>query len=108
MGKTAGRQGQVSHSNSHLAYPAPLTRPLRIEFAGAIYHLTSRDDWCEAIYEDDENRNRFLGTLAEVGGRFNGVCHGYCLMSNHCRLVVETPMRISPRTCLSSTGCSRR
>jgi hypothetical protein len=38
---------------------------LRIEFAGALYHVTSRGDRREAIYEDDEDRETFLGVLPE-------------------------------------------
>lgn len=68
-----------------------MARPLRIEFAGAYYHVTSRGDRREAIYEDDTDRQSFLSTLAEVVERFNWVCHGYCLMTNHYHLVVETP-----------------
>ena len=67
-----------------------MARPLRIEFGGALYHITSRGDRREAIYEDDEDRESFLGTLAEVVERFNWLCHAYCLMSNHYHLVVET------------------
>lgn len=67
-----------------------MSRPLRIEFAGALYHLTSRGDRREAIYEDDEDRQRFLDTLAEVAERYNWVCHAYCLMTNHYHLVAET------------------
>ena len=68
-----------------------MARPLRIEFSGALYHVTSRGDRREAIYEDDKDRERFLEVLAEVVERFNWVCHAYCLMSNHYHLVVETP-----------------
>ncbi len=68
-----------------------MARPLRIEFSGAFYHVTSRGDRREAIFEDDEDRRSFLQTLAEVVGRFNWVCHAYCLMDNHYHLVVETP-----------------
>lgn len=68
-----------------------MARPLRIEFAGALYHVTSRGDRREAIYEDDEDRNTFLSTLAEVVERFNWLCHAYCLMNDHYHLVVETP-----------------
>jgi len=67
-----------------------MARPLRIEFAGALYHITSRGDRREAIYEDDEDREMFLGVLAETVERFNWVCHAYCLMTNHYHLVVET------------------
>jgi len=68
-----------------------MARPLRIEFSGALYHVTSRGDRREAIFEDDEDRDMFLSTLAEVVERFNWVCHAYCLMTNHYHLVIETP-----------------
>jgi putative transposase len=68
-----------------------MARPLRIEFAGALYHVTSRGDRREPIFEDDEDRRLFLGTLAETVGRFDWLCHAYCLMTNHYHLVVETP-----------------
>jgi len=48
-----------------------MARPLRIEFAGALYHVTARANRREAIYEDDEDRQMFLSTLAEVVERFN-------------------------------------
>jgi putative transposase len=68
-----------------------MARPLRIEFAGALYHVTSRGDRREPIFEDDEDRLEYLKILAEVVKRFNWLCHGYCLMTNHYHLVVETP-----------------
>ena len=68
-----------------------MARPLRIEFPSALYHVTSRGDRREPIFEDDEDRLKFLDVLAEVVGRFNWLCHAYCLMTNHYHLVVETP-----------------
>ena len=68
-----------------------MARPLRIEFEGALYHVTARGNRREVIYEDDEDREHFLSILGEVVGRFNWICHAYCLMSNHYHLVVETP-----------------
>jgi len=65
----------------------PWARPLRIEFPGAFYRVTSRGDRREAIFQDDEDRDIFLSTLAEVVERFNWVCHAYCLMTNHYHLV---------------------
>jgi len=67
-----------------------MARPLRIEFAGALYHITSRGDRREDIYLDDDDRVCFLDVLAEVCDRFNWACHAYCLMSNHYHLLVET------------------
>ena len=54
-----------------------MARPLRIEFAGALYHVTSRGDRREPIFEDDEDRVKFLGVLAEVVNRFNWLCHAW-------------------------------
>ena len=68
-----------------------MARPLRIEFAGALYHVTARGDRREAIYDDDEDRREFLRILGTVVENFNWVCHAYCLMDNHYHLVVETP-----------------
>ncbi|WP_040725099.1 transposase [Thiomicrorhabdus sp. Kp2] len=68
-----------------------MTRPLRIEFAGALYHVTSRGNAQEDIYRDDKDRTMFLEILKEVCERFNWVIHAYCLMSNHYHLLVETP-----------------
>ena len=68
-----------------------MARPLRIEFAGALYHVTSRGDRREPIYLDDDDRLAFLRILDEVVKRFNWVCHSYCLMDNHYHLLVETP-----------------
>ena len=55
-----------------------------------MYHLTSRGDRREAIYEDDEDREKFLGVLAETVDRYNWICHAYCLVTNHYHLVIET------------------
>jgi REP element-mobilizing transposase RayT len=68
-----------------------MARPLRIEFAGALYHVTARGDRREPIVEDDADRVKFLSVLAEVVERFNWICHAYCLMTNHYHLVVQTP-----------------
>lgn len=68
-----------------------MARPLRIEFSGALYHITSRGDGREDIYLDDGDRSAFLDVLKLVCERFNWVCHAYCLMSNHYHLLIETP-----------------
>jgi REP-associated tyrosine transposase len=68
-----------------------MARSLRIEFAGALYHVTSRGDGREDIYLKDSDRIAFLAVLAQVSERFNWVCHSYCLMGNHYHLLIETP-----------------
>lgn len=68
-----------------------MARPLRLEFAGAFYHLTSRGNRQEHIYENDADREKFLAVLADVIKRYNWACHAYCLMGNHYHLLIETP-----------------
>jgi len=67
-----------------------MTRPLRIEFAGATYHITSRGDRREAIYLDDEDRFAFLDVLGNALQRFDAAALAYCLMGNHYHLVLTT------------------
>lgn len=67
-----------------------MARPLRIEYAGALYHVTSRGDRREAIYLSDADRRAWLGILAEVCARFNWRCHSWCQMTNHYHVVIET------------------
>jgi putative transposase len=68
-----------------------MARPLRLEFAGALYHVTSRGDGREAIFRGDGDRLVFFEVLAGMWERFNWVIHAYCLMTNHYHLLVETP-----------------
>jgi putative transposase len=68
-----------------------MARPLRIEFSGALYHVTSRGDGQEDIYLNDNDRVVFLEVLDSVCKRFNWVVHAYCLMNNHYHLLIETP-----------------
>ncbi len=68
-----------------------MARPLRIEFAGALYHVTSRGNGREDIYLDDSDRELFMAVLGEACDLFNWTIHAWCLMSNHYHLLVETP-----------------
>jgi putative transposase len=52
-----------------------MSRPLRIEFAGGLYHVTSRGDGREAIFLAEEDRGLFLGVLSEVVPNFNRAVH---------------------------------
>lgn len=67
-----------------------MARPLRIELAGGIYHVTSRGDRREDIYADEADRQAWLGVLAQVCERFNWGCHAWCQMGSHYHLVLET------------------
>jgi len=64
---------------------------LRIEFPGAVYHVTARGDGRQAIFRDDADRECFLAILENAITLRKWVCHAYCLMGNHYHLVVETP-----------------
>lgn len=68
-----------------------MARPLRIEFPGALYHVTSRGNARAAIYIDAADRRRFLDLLTDVVQHANWLCHAFCLMDNHYHLVLETP-----------------
>jgi len=68
-----------------------MTRPLRIEFKGAVYHITSRGNARQAIFLDEEDFTDFLRVLCSVVKRYHFILHTYCLMNNHYHLLIETP-----------------
>jgi len=68
-----------------------MARPLRIEYEGAVYHVTSRGNARSDIYLSDDDRDIFLDVLGHVVDRFGWLCHAYCLMTNHFHLMIETP-----------------
>jgi putative transposase len=69
-----------------------MARPLRIEFAGALYHITARGNERRDIFlgNIDDDRAAFLDVLAATCERFRWTCHAYCLMTNHYHLLMET------------------
>jgi putative transposase len=68
-----------------------MARPPRVEYAGAVYHVTARGHERGAIFRDDHDRERFLGELARRVEEERWAVHAYCLMTNHYHLLVETP-----------------
>ena len=68
-----------------------MARPLRLDHAGAVWHLTSRGNERREIFREDEDRERFLRILAGVVKRFRWRVHAYVLMGNHYHLLVDTP-----------------
>ena len=68
-----------------------MARSIRIEYAGAFYHVIARGNRREAIFLDDDDRRTFLGSVGEACGRTGWRVHAWVLMDNHYRLVVETP-----------------
>lgn len=67
-----------------------MARPLRLEFPGAVYHVTSRGNSKQAIFLEEKDRKLFLEVLSSGVSRFNWLCHAYCLMENHYHLTIET------------------
>ena len=67
-----------------------MARPLRLEFPGAVYHVTCRGDRREPIYRDDSDRVSHLAVLAQAMDRFDAQVLAYCLMGNHYHLVLHT------------------
>ena len=68
-----------------------MARSLRIQFPGAVYHVTSRGNARGIVFENDSDRAKFLDVLASVVERYRWLCHAYCLMGNHYHLLLETP-----------------
>ena len=68
-----------------------MSRPLRLAFPGAIYHVTSRGNARADVFLDDDDREQFLHLLSSCIERYNWICHAYCLMDNHYHLLIETP-----------------
>jgi len=68
-----------------------MARPLRLEYPGGVYHVTSRGNARQRIYTTAADRQAFLAILASVVSRSHWLCHAYCLMDNHYHLLIETP-----------------
>ena len=79
--------------------------PLRIEYPGAVYHVTSRGNARQDIVADDHDRMQFLALLAHVVDRFGWLCHAYCLMDNHYHLLIETPRPNLSQGMCQLNGC---
>ncbi len=54
-----------------------MARPLRLEFPGAVYHLTARGNERKNVFRSDTDRDYFLSVLRSTVGRFGWLCHGY-------------------------------
>jgi putative transposase len=67
-----------------------MARPLRLEFEGALYHLTARGNARQVIFADDRDCERFLEMLASGLERFDVELHGFVLMKNHFHLLAQT------------------
>ncbi len=68
-----------------------MSRPLRIEFPGAWYHVMNRGRRSEIIFFDKEDYSRFLDLLIEISEIWNANVAAYCLMPNHYHILLQTP-----------------
>jgi len=68
-----------------------MSRPVRIEFPGAVYHITSKGAGGRTTFTSDADRKLFLNALAMVVERFGWLVHSYVLMNDHYHLAAETP-----------------
>lgn len=68
-----------------------MARPLRIEYPGALYHVTSRGNEQKDVYKNRRDREQFLSYLESAAERYGAIIHAWCLMSNHYHLLLETP-----------------
>jgi REP element-mobilizing transposase RayT len=68
-----------------------MARPLRIEYPGAFYHVTSRGNKQRDVFKSQRDREKFLSYLGSATERYGAVIHSYCLMNNHYHLLLETP-----------------
>ena len=68
-----------------------MARPLRIEFAGATYHVTSRGNEQRPIFYSDDDRLAFLAFLGDAALRFGWSITAWVLMTNHFHLALQTP-----------------
>ncbi len=67
-----------------------MSRPLRIEYAGALYHVISRGIDRRVIYKDVQDYQHFIQLLKEGADFFNTEVISYCLLSNHFHLLLRT------------------
>jgi REP element-mobilizing transposase RayT len=68
-----------------------MARPLRLEFAGAVYHVMARGHERSSLFREEEDREKFLKLLESISQDEGWQVHAYCLMGNHYHLLIETP-----------------
>ena len=68
-----------------------MARSARVQFPGALYHISARGNHQENIYFSDQDRLLFIRLLALTAKRMNWICHAYCQMTNHYHFLLETP-----------------
>jgi len=67
-----------------------MARQIPIEYPGAIYHITSRGNAQQPIFEAKADRDHFLSILEQGCKRYQWSVYAYCLMDNHYHLLIQT------------------
>ena len=68
-----------------------MSRPLRIEYPGAWYHVMNRGRRGENVFSGKDDNEIFIALLKEAAGLWAVRVSAYCLMGNHYHILVETP-----------------
>lgn len=68
-----------------------MARPLRIEYEGAVYHVTARGNERSKIFFTKRDHQKFKEYIAEAQSKYGFLLHAYVLMTNHYHLIIETP-----------------
>lgn len=68
-----------------------MTRPLRIQFGGALYHLVVRAHHRQALFSDNEDKQQYLDLLQRYRGRFNIIIYAFSILTREVHLLLETP-----------------
>jgi len=81
---------------------AIMTRPLRIEYPGAAYHLTSRGNEKRPVFKTYQDRTTFLNTFRHVNKRYHWICNGEVYPAFSINCTEERPICFRGNTSRSS------
>jgi len=69
-----------------------MSRPLRISFDNAVYHITARGNRRDKIFYSDGDKKIFLQKMDQTFLKYSFLCYAYCLMDKHYHLFIKTPL----------------
>ena len=81
----------IQHDRVHFFWNIFMSRPHRINYENAYYHVMNRGSGRREIFHDNDDREIFLQTIEEACFQFCIEIHAYCLMGNHYHLLIKTP-----------------
>jgi REP element-mobilizing transposase RayT len=74
-----------------------MPRPKRQHVANGVWHVTQRATDTEVFFLAPADFLSFCALLALAAKRADWILHGYCLMTNHVHLLIQTPEPTLPR-----------